>query len=88
MLNYFKKHSKRERLKGAALIKERELKVFLKFLQKNFKDIKINVKTIDQTSISFYDLDEFLQYPNFTKRKIMELEISCEDDNRSLDVNY
>ncbi|GAB5409310.1 MAG: hypothetical protein BalsKO_16750 [Balneolaceae bacterium] len=87
-MSYFKKHSKHGNLFGAILVHEAELRSFVNFLDKNFSEIGINCKTVDSTNITFSDLEEFIEYPNFKARKIIGFELSCNHENQYLDIKF
>ena len=87
-MSYTRKHSKRGKIYGAALVQESELRAFIDFLTKHFNKIEINGKTKDGTNISFSNLDEFISYSNFEKRKIVEFELSCSGEEQSIDINF
>ena len=85
---YTKKHSKNGNLYGAVLIQETDLLSFVEFLSKHFNEININGKTIDGTNINFSNLEEFTSYSNFEKRKIVEFELSCSNEEQSIDIKF
>ncbi|GAB2994399.1 hypothetical protein GCM10027284_09580 [Cyclobacterium sediminis] len=87
-MSYTKKHSKHGELYGAVLILETELRSFVDFLAKDFVEIAINGKTKDGTNINFSDLNEFISYSNFEKRKIVEFELTCSNEEQSVDIKF
>lgn len=87
-MNYNKKHTKHGSLSGASLVQETELTNFINFLGNEFDEIKYSAKTKDGTSINFDSLKELLDYPNFSKRNLVEMEILCAGEQRSIDISF
>lgn len=82
------KNEKRGELKHSALIQEESLKEFIKFLKANFSHISLAAKTSDGTEIDFTNIEELFQYPNYTKRKLINIKIESKGDKGRLDVRF
>ena len=63
----FEKHSKHGEIKGAALIKDKELRSLIDFLSRDFNKFNFNGKTRDGTIINFNDIEELISYSNYKK---------------------
>ena len=82
------KNEKRGELKHSVLIQEESLKEFIKFLKTNFSHISLVAKTSDGTEIDFTNIEELFQYPNYTKRKLINIKIESKGDKGRLDVRF
>lgn len=79
---------KRADISCASLIQEKELEALNIFLSKNFSKLSYKSKTIDSTDISFNDFQELMEYPNFSKKRLNEIEIICIEDQRLLKLTF
>ena len=87
-MGYFKRNSKNGELKIATLISENEIAKLEKFLSENFDKVAYKGTTNDGTIIRFSSVEDFLSYPNFNKRSLVGLDIECESNDRSLEIEF
>lgn len=66
-----------------------ELRDLDEFLSKEFDDLLYKGKTKDGTSVKFESIKELLSFPNFSTRKLVELEISgSKKDESSINISF
>lgn len=87
-MGYFKRNSKNGKLTIATLITENEITKLGNFLSVNFNNVKYKGTTKDGTIIRFTSLEDLLSYPNFDKRRLVGLDIECENDDKSLELTF
>ena len=87
-MSYLHKQRKFGSIKKASLVKDKDLSHLVEFLGITFEVVNFKAKTVDGTIINFENLEEILAYPNFAKRKLTELELSCNNEERSVDIKF
>ncbi|MDR0973205.1 MAG: hypothetical protein LBM61_04390 [Prevotellaceae bacterium] len=77
-----------KKIKIAALISETEMEELHNFLSENFDNIVYTGETKDGTSIYFLSFDEFLCYPNYNNRNLVQVRIRCLGQDKGLVIEF